>query len=502
MIRDAVTHVVVSSVILALALIAATWIPRLTARTRHAILVAGLLALAIPAPLVARLFERNDIAPLAGLNVMTNFAPGPVLKATAQRNRLKPVATFVWAAIAAILLVRWWIVTRRLVHTAMRAAAPPPPRTVVALDAARRRLNIRHSIDLIASPTCEAPAVVRVLRPMIILPSDGCQSLDDEELESLLCHECAHVARRDNLLGVLEAVACSLFWFNPLVWLAHRRIAAAREAACDERVADVALPAETYVGALSKICRTLIAPRVPAVSCMANAHLEERIQHLMRYESLRRSAFPHGLIAAAAVLAVFIGVTAAGAMTAEKSVATGDRYALNYSLNKIASGAVVVRTQIMDTETRKPYGKSSIVTVKPGETATVRIGETRDGYELDFLVTARINADSSGRLLMEVTENGRVIQQSTSDFSTPGASMAEEWHGAPISLNLSNADIKDVIRVFAQITKIEMAMTPDVKGSVNVNVTNVPWDQAFDQIIRENGFAWRRTEDRISIFKP
>ncbi|HVG22704.1 MAG TPA: hypothetical protein VND45_01000, partial [Thermoanaerobaculia bacterium] len=76
MIRDLLTHVIVSSAILALALIAATWIRPLTARTRHAILVAGLLALALPAPLIARLLERNAIAPLPMLTkVGTGFSP-------------------------------------------------------------------------------------------------------------------------------------------------------------------------------------------------------------------------------------------------------------------------------------------------------------------------------------------------------------------------------------------------------------------------------------------
>src|SRR5262249_9367601 len=157
------------------------------------------------------------------------------------------------------------------------------------------RLGLNTSIDLIAAPTFEAPAVVRLFRPLLILPPDGCQSLDDDELESLLCHECAHVARRDNLVGLFEAIAGAVFWFNPLVSIARRRIAAAREEACDERVADANLPAGTYAGALAKVCRALIAPRVAAVSCMANAHLKERIEHLMRYDSLRTSARSHRL---------------------------------------------------------------------------------------------------------------------------------------------------------------------------------------------------------------
>ncbi len=45
MIRDIVTHVAVSSIILTFAIAAAAWIRPLTARTRHAILIAGMAAL-------------------------------------------------------------------------------------------------------------------------------------------------------------------------------------------------------------------------------------------------------------------------------------------------------------------------------------------------------------------------------------------------------------------------------------------------------------------------
>lgn len=499
MIRDVVTHLVVSSVILTLAMIAAAWIRPLTARTRHALLVAGLLSLALPAPLIANLLERNDMAPLPAMtSAMTGFSPALTTAVKPARDVLKPIV-IVWAVIAAILLIRWWIVTRRLVQTALRAAAAPPARTIRALDAARRRLGIHHSIDLIASPTCEAPAVVRVLRPMIILPADGCESLDDQELESLLCHECAHVARRDNLLGVFEAVACSLFWFNPLVWLAHRRIAAAREAACDERVADVALPAETYVGALAKICRTLLAPRVPAVSCMASAHLKERIRHLMSYDTLRRSAFSHSLVVTVALAGVLTGIAAAGALTAQPMIAVSGagRYQLNYSMNRRANRQIETRLRLVDSETKETISEPR-VTTQTGIPAEVTVDH--DGRQ--FVITIDPKADASGTLKLVVRHDGNVVQETTLQFPAPETSPAPQFSGAPISMDLSNAEIRDVMRTFAELTATEIIVAPEVQGKVSVHVRDTPWDQAFDQIVRENGFAYRTSNGRIEVFKP
>jgi beta-lactamase regulating signal transducer with metallopeptidase domain len=497
-IADVITHVVVSSAILGMAMMVAAWVRPLTARTRHAILIAGMAALVLPAPLIAKLLEKNDVVIAPVFNVATGFSPSVNVS-----GGLKPVSTsgdvtaIIWLSVAAILLLRWWIVTRRLVQTAMRAAGPPPPRTVRALDAARRRLGLHHSIDLIASPTCEAPAVVRVLRPTIILPADGCESLDDDELESLLCHECAHVARRDNLLGVLEAIACSVFWFNPLVWLAHRRIAAAREAACDERVADAALTAETYVGALAKICRSLLAPRVPAVSCMASAHLKERIQHLMSYDTLRKSAFSHRFTAAASMLAVLLTVAAAGVVTANPVRAEHGDYRLDYSMNKTEAGLLDIRVRVVDAKTGTVIGEPT-VTAKPGEQAVMNIGREKR----EWRIFVKANEDGSGTLTLIVTDDGREVQNTITDFPAPGVSAARKYQGEPISLNLSKADIRDVMRVFGQLTGLEITVAPDVEGTVNVNITNMPWDQALDQILRENGLAYRLNGNKMEVFKP
>jgi beta-lactamase regulating signal transducer with metallopeptidase domain len=494
-IGDLLTHVIVSSLILAAAMIAATWVRPLTARTRHAILIAGMAAVALPAPLITRLLERNDITPLP--IITTPIAPPAFITAGAT-NSAQPIPwlAIVWLGIAAILMLRWWIVTQRLVSTAMRAATPPPQRTKDALDAARRRLGLHHSIDLIASPTCEAPAVVRVLRPMIILPADGCSSLDDDELESLLCHECAHVARRDNLLGVAEAIVCSVFWFNPLVWLAHRRIASAREAACDERVADSALPAETYVGALAKVCRSLLAPRVPAVSCMASAHLKERIQHLMSYDTLRKSAFSHRFTTAASMLAVVLTIAAAGVVTANPIV-TQDQYRLDYSLNRTEAGLLEVRTRVVDTKSNEVIGEPTVM-AKAGEQSVMRIERGADEWK----IFVRTNSDNSGTMTLVVTKDGREVQSTDTHFPAPGVSAPRKYTGAPISLRLAKADLRDVIQTFGKLTGLEMVIAPNVQGTVTVDFKDVPWDQAFELLLRQNGLSWRLDGKKMEVFKP
>ncbi|MEO6258730.1 MAG: type IV pilus secretin PilQ [Thermoanaerobaculia bacterium] len=64
------------------------------------------------------------------------------------------------------------------------------------------------------------------------------------------------------------------------------------------------------------------------------------------------------------------------------------------------------------------------------------------------------------------------------------------YTGEPISLNLKDADIKDVIRTFAQLTGLNIAVDPQVSGSVTVDFVDVPWDQALEIILRQNNLSY------------
>lgn len=62
--------------------------------------------------------------------------------------------------------------------------------------------------------------------------------------------------------------------------------------------------------------------------------------------------------------------------------------------------------------------------------------------------------------------------------------------GEPISLDLKDADLKDVLRTFARIGRFNLVVDPEVKGSVTVRLEDVPWDQALDVILRSNGLGY------------
>ena len=61
------------------------------------------------------------------------------------------------------------------------------------------------------------------------------------------------------------------------------------------------------------------------------------------------------------------------------------------------------------------------------------------------------------------------------------------YRGKRISLNLVDADIKQVFRLFHEISGLNFVLDPTVSGRVTIVLDQVPWDQALDIILKNNG---------------
>ena len=64
------------------------------------------------------------------------------------------------------------------------------------------------------------------------------------------------------------------------------------------------------------------------------------------------------------------------------------------------------------------------------------------------------------------------------------------YTGDEISMDFQNADLRAVLRTFADISTLNIVIDSSVQGEVNVALTQVPWDQAFDVILRANGLGY------------
>jgi type IV pilus assembly protein PilQ len=67
---------------------------------------------------------------------------------------------------------------------------------------------------------------------------------------------------------------------------------------------------------------------------------------------------------------------------------------------------------------------------------------------------------------------------------------ARVYSGNPVSLDFQQADLRAVLRVFAEISGLNIVIDPAVRGTVDVALRDVPWDQALDIILRANKLGY------------
>ena len=479
---------------------------RLTAGSRFVLALIGILKFAVPAavavPAVRFVTDLIFGSQREPIQMPLQVVAGTFwLQPAATTSRWWPVVALTsWLAVALLLIFRFALTRHRLVTLTLRTALPPEPREVEALARARRRVGVRRSIDLVRSALPESPAVLRIFRPLIVLPAGGCENLSEAELESLLCHECAHVKRQDNLIARIESVVCALFWFHPLIWLAQRITVLERERACDEVVAGSAGERETYVAALTKFCHAAIAPRLPGVSCMATANLKERMDHVMNYATLRSHAPSSKRVTLLAAAALSLFTLAAAVVSSNVSAsgtgAASEPYDIAISTTP-AGESIILQARINEKATQKMIVAPAI-SLDAGRQAT--FDSSSQGLHIVF----DVRPDSGEHLAVEIRieKDGELVQRNRLRVA-PGqrAATPNAFTGDPLDLKLDGADIRDVLATFGKITGLELQIDPSIQAKVSLSLDDVPWDQAFDLILRQNGLTYRIEGKTIHVSK-
>jgi type IV pilus assembly protein PilQ len=72
----------------------------------------------------------------------------------------------------------------------------------------------------------------------------------------------------------------------------------------------------------------------------------------------------------------------------------------------------------------------------------------------------------------------------------PGPGGGRQYVGNPVSLDFQQADLRAVLRVFSEISGLNIVIDPTVQGTVDVALRDVPWDQALDIILRANKLGY------------
>jgi beta-lactamase regulating signal transducer with metallopeptidase domain len=222
------------------------------------------------APATVDAAPRMD-APAAGaLNQAAPVADAPAAAgnpAALQPFRIpadwKTLALLAWAAGAALFALRLIFGLARVWWLERRATELTDDEWVRLTDGLSRRLRLGRIVRLLREPAATVPMTWGVFHPVILLPGEA-DEWESERRRVVLAHELAHVRRWDALTQWIAHVALVLFWFNPLVWMAARKLREEREHACDDAVLEIGTAPADYADHLLTIVRSLGSAPGPA----------------------------------------------------------------------------------------------------------------------------------------------------------------------------------------------------------------------------------------------
>ena len=215
----------------------------------------------------------------------------------------------VWAVGAALLLTRLAISLVRLRR--IRRAAIPSLELNQTMRILTTSAGMRRQVEVLLHDDVEVPFTSGVLRPVIFLPRDA-STWSELELQPVLVHELEHIKRGDWLVQVLARAVCALYWFQPLVWIAWRRICLEAERACDDAVL-ISNERTAYAEQLVKLAKRLSNTLAPPVLSMANrSDLSRRVSAILDQHQPRGEAGTRWTLVTLAVTALLASGIAPG----------------------------------------------------------------------------------------------------------------------------------------------------------------------------------------------
>ena len=283
--------------------------------------------------------------------------------------------------------------------------------------------------------TISTPFILGIVNPKIFLPSD----LDERTAVSVLAHEQAHLRRGDHLWKPLGYVLLSIYWFNPLCWVAYFLFCRDVEQACDEAVIERMNPQQKkdYSAALLACA----APNRIQVCPLAFAEVgvKQRIAGVLNY---RKPKF--WVVALAALLCVSL---TAGLLTDPvKATKAEDNTQQTLPTGTEISTTVGVPLNVRSEPT---LNAPAIAMLETGTQIQILRTQSVDG-----IIWAYVSADT-------LTENGWVmaIYLNTAEGEALPTVSADVTHGSP-----SNTS-GDTVTVTTKGT-VDLYASPTVQGRV------------------------------------
>ncbi|MEW6195404.1 MAG: M56 family metallopeptidase [Bacteroidota bacterium] len=187
---------------------------------------------------------------------------------------------------------------------------PLSPKWIESVDRFTKRLKIKSHVKIFESVKVKVPVAIGYLKPVILLPIGMISGLPQNQVESIIIHELAHIKRYDFLVNLLQTLAETILFYHPAAWWISSVIRSEREDCCDDITLDICDDSLTYSKALYNIQQLKTNGALFALAAVGNENqLFRRIKRMNGNKNklsygIKFAAFSL-VIAAIAVVAIY-----------------------------------------------------------------------------------------------------------------------------------------------------------------------------------------------------
>ncbi len=379
-----------ATVILALGLALAAVLRRRSAALRHAILATAItcaalmpaLELMVPQLFVVRWIDSAVVSPGLGFS-----SEEPAVLGATEMAGTAPAPIVTWPMLLAGLWAAGVLVTfTGLIRDLWRlrrlrgSCAPVHGEWRALTDTLAHECGVRGPVQVLQSGDPTLLVTYGTFRPGIILPS-GAEDWADDRRRIVLRHELAHIRRHDAAIQVAGELLRVMQPFNPLVWIACRRLRQESEYACDDAVLRAGVGATDYASHLFDVATQLSGRQTVWASAPAIAHpstLERRIVAMLQQQK-NRQPLTRGGWTLAALFALGVSLPLAAIGIAPQSTVGADRSLADPSTptNPSGSASRVVQSPLT---TLSGHIQDQTGGRIPGATVTVTNQQTKESH--------------------------------------------------------------------------------------------------------------------------
>ena len=146
-------------------------------------------------------------------------------------------------------------------------------------------------------------------------------------------------------------------------------------------------------------------------------------------------------------------------------------------------------------------GEVKIVATLRGE-ATDRLEETKTGFAWTFQSVKPADEKAAETPVVRISDaQAAGLAQEAPGYAASGAPQARGYTGRRITLDFHDIEIRNLLRLIADVSKKNIVVADDVSGKVTVSLRNVPWDQALDLVLKSKGLGKEEMGNVIRIAK-